>query len=70
MVLVQRAQLSAIIDFGCLGVGDLACDVIVMWNLICAQTRNVFSATLPIDEAARTCCFGWETVLHTCLRRL
>jgi aminoglycoside phosphotransferase (APT) family kinase protein len=50
-LLVQHGRLSAVIDFGSLGVGDPACDSIVAWNLLSAQTRDVFRAALPVDDA-------------------
>ena len=31
-LLAQQGRLSAVIDFGCLGVGDPACDLQVAWN--------------------------------------
>jgi aminoglycoside phosphotransferase (APT) family kinase protein len=58
-LLVQRGRLSAVIDFGCLGVGDPACDLQVAWNLLSAQTRDVFRAALPVDDATWTRGRGW-----------
>jgi aminoglycoside phosphotransferase (APT) family kinase protein len=37
-LLAQRGRLSAVIDFGCLGVGDPACDVMVAWMYLSADT--------------------------------
>lgn len=58
-LLVEEGRLSAVIDFGCLGVGDPACDVMVVWKVLSADTRDVFRAELAVDEAtwARSC--GW-----------
>jgi len=58
-LLVQQGQLSAVIDFGCLGVGDPACDLQVAWNLLSAQTRDVFRAALPVDDATWARGWGW-----------
>jgi len=52
-------RLTAVIDFGCLGVGDPACDLIVAWNLLPAETRNVFRAALRVDEATWDRARGW-----------
>jgi aminoglycoside phosphotransferase (APT) family kinase protein len=49
--LTVRGRLSGVIDFGGLGVGDPACDLIVAWNLFSAETRDVFRAALQVDEA-------------------
>lgn len=58
-LLVERGRISAVIDFGCLGVGDPACDLQVAWNLLSAETRGVFRAALPVDDAAWARGRGW-----------
>ncbi|GAC1565841.1 MAG: aminoglycoside phosphotransferase family protein [Ktedonobacteraceae bacterium] len=58
-LLVEQGRISAVIDFGCLGVGDPACDLIVAWNLLSAQTRDVFRASLPVDDATWARGRGW-----------
>jgi len=58
-LLVDRGRLSAVIDFGCLGVGDPACDLQVAWNLFSAQTRDVLRAALPVDDATWARGRGW-----------
>ncbi|MFC8826887.1 aminoglycoside phosphotransferase family protein [Streptomyces sp. NPDC057137] len=42
---------SAVIDFGGLGVGDPACDLMVAWTTLSAATRPVFRAALGVDDA-------------------
>jgi len=58
-LLVQQGRLSAVIDFGCLGVGDPACDLQVAWTFLSAQTRAVFCAALPVDDATWARGRGW-----------
>jgi aminoglycoside phosphotransferase (APT) family kinase protein len=58
-LLALQGRLSAVIDFGCLGVGDPACDVIVAWNLLTAETRDVFRAALQVDDATWARGRGW-----------
>jgi len=58
-LLLVDGRLSAVIDFGCLGVGDPACDLIVAWNLLPAETRNVFRAALRVDDATWERGRGW-----------
>ena len=58
-LLVQQGRLSAVIDFGCLGVGDPACDLSVAWNLLSAPTRESFRAALPVDDATWARGRGW-----------
>lgn len=58
-LLAQRGQLCAVIDFGCLGVGDPACDVMAAWLCLSAETRDVFRAILKVDDATWTRARGW-----------
>ncbi len=58
-LLVQQGRISAVIDFGCLGVGDPACELIVAWNLLSAQTRDVFRSALQVDDATWARGRGW-----------
>jgi aminoglycoside phosphotransferase (APT) family kinase protein len=58
-LLARQGRLSAVIDFGGLGVGDPACDLIVAWNLLSAGTRDVFRAALPVDDATWARGRGW-----------
>jgi len=50
-LLAQHGRITAVIDFGGLGVGDPACDLMVAWNLLSAETRDVFRAALTVDDA-------------------
>lgn len=58
-LLVEQGRISAVIDFGGLGVGDPACDLIVAWNYLSAQTRDIFRAALPVDDATWARGRGW-----------
>lgn len=58
-LLAVRGRLSAAIDFGCLGVGDPASDLMVAWNLFSAPARAAFRATLPVDDATWARGRGW-----------
>jgi aminoglycoside phosphotransferase (APT) family kinase protein len=49
---VRDGSLCAVIDFGCLGVGDPACDYATAWRMLPAQARPVFRAALQPDDAA------------------
>ncbi|RSM63116.1 phosphotransferase [Amycolatopsis sp. WAC 01376] len=50
-LLVDGDRLSAVIDFGCMGVGDPACDLFPAWNLLPADAREAFRETLDVDDA-------------------
>ena len=58
-LLAVEGQLSAVIDFGGLAVGDPACDLIVAWNLLSAESRTVFRTTLAVDDATWARGRGW-----------
>ena len=58
-LLVDRGTLSAVIDFGCLGVGDPACDVTIAWTFLSGDSREAFRARLPVDDATWARGRGW-----------
>jgi Phosphotransferase enzyme family len=58
-LLAVDGQLRAVIDFGCLGVGDPAGDLLVAWTWLRADTRAVFRAALSVDAATWTRGRGW-----------
>ena len=58
-LLATQGRLSGVIDFGCLGVGDPACDVMAAWMFLSAETRGVFRTALQVDEAAWARGRGW-----------
>ena len=58
-ILVRDGRLAAVIDFGCLGVGDPACDLIAAWNLLRGDAREAFRAGVGVDDAAWSRGRGW-----------
>ncbi|MFF2503292.1 aminoglycoside phosphotransferase family protein [Streptomyces sp. NPDC058067] len=58
-VLVADGRLSAVIDFGCLGLGDPAVDLIAAWYLLPAGARDVFRSGTGADDAAWARGRGW-----------
>jgi len=58
-LLVTRGRLSAVIDFGCSGVGDPACDVTIAWTLFSGESREAFRTALPVDSATWSQGRGW-----------
>jgi len=58
-LLTVAGRLSAVIDFGELGIGDPACDLIIAFTLMSAGSRAVFRATLGVDDATWTRGRGW-----------
>lgn len=58
-LLAQQGQMNAVIDFGGLGVGDPACDLMVAWNLFSGESREAFRAALSPDAATWARGRGW-----------
>lgn len=58
-LLVRKGQLSAVIDFGQLCIGDPACDLAIAWTLFRGESRNAFRAALPLDKATWARARGW-----------
>ena len=58
-LLVVDGRLSAVIDFGCLNVGDPACDLQPAWNVFAGESRTRYRAELDVDEASWLRGRGW-----------
>jgi aminoglycoside phosphotransferase (APT) family kinase protein len=58
-LLAVQGRLTAVIDFGGLGVGDPACDVMAGWTFLTADTRDIFRAALQVDNATWARGRGW-----------
>ncbi|HEV8251600.1 MAG TPA: aminoglycoside phosphotransferase family protein [Gaiellaceae bacterium] len=58
-LLVRDGRLSGVIDFGCVGVGDPACDVMVAWKMLPPDARGLFRAALSVDDATWARASAW-----------
>ena len=58
-LLVKQGRLCAVIDFGCSGVGDPACDMTIAWTLLSGNSRSAFRAALSVDDATWARARGW-----------
>ncbi|GII57917.1 aminoglycoside phosphotransferase [Planotetraspora thailandica] len=58
-LLTADGRLSAVIDFGGLGIGDPACDLTIAFTLMSADSRAGFRAALGVDDATWTRGRGW-----------
>jgi aminoglycoside phosphotransferase (APT) family kinase protein len=57
--LVRAGRICAVIDWGSMGVGDPACDVMVAWKLHSREARDAFRKALPTDDATWERARGW-----------
>lgn len=58
-ILLKNQKLTAVIDFGCMGVGDPACDLVIAWTLLKNDSRNIFKSTLHLDKDSWNRAKGW-----------
>jgi aminoglycoside phosphotransferase (APT) family kinase protein len=58
-VLLRGDRLHAVIDFGGVGVGDPACDLMPAWNLLPREVRARFRDALGTDQATWRRGRGW-----------
>ncbi|MGY3128912.1 aminoglycoside phosphotransferase (APT) family kinase protein [Agrococcus sp. UYP33] len=58
-LLVRDGALSAVIDFGCSGVGDTACDTVILWTHPHGAVRGVYRRELGIGDATWARGRGW-----------
>lgn len=58
-ILVADNRLRAVIDFGVLGVGDPAVDLIPAWNLFTGSARATFRSIVDADKATWERGRGW-----------
>ena len=57
--LVRGGRITGVIDWGSMGVGDPACDVMVAWKLHSAAARDGFREALKTDDATWERARGW-----------
>ena len=58
-LLLRDGRLAAVIDFGCSGVGDPACDLVIAWTFLSGQSREAFRVALPLDAGTWARGRGW-----------
>ena len=58
-LLNSGGKLSGVIDWGLMGVGDPACDLIVAWNLFSNKSRALFRSATRVDDATWLRGRGW-----------
>jgi len=58
-LLVNQGRLSAVIDFGGLGVGDPACDMVIAWTFLEPKSRAEFRSAIDVDDVIWARGRGW-----------
>ena len=58
-LIARSGALAGVIDFGLMGVGDPAVDVMVAWTLFDVEARTAFRTALDVDDAMWQRSKGW-----------
>ena len=58
-LLTRNGALTAVIDFGTLGIGDPACDTVIAWTHLDATSRATFRRTLGVERDTWARGRGW-----------
>ena len=58
-LLIERGRITAVIDFGGVGVGDPACDLVPAWSVLSGATRLLFRSLLAVDDSTWVRGRGW-----------
>jgi aminoglycoside phosphotransferase (APT) family kinase protein len=58
-LLVHGGRLAAVIDFGSMGVGDVACDLTIAWTFFTGSARQSFLSGVTTDESTWRRAQGW-----------
>ena len=58
-LLVRQGRLGAVIDFGCSGVGDPACDLTIAWTFFSGESREAFRSAVSLDHSTWARARGW-----------
>lgn len=58
-LLVRDGRICAIIDFGGVGVGDPACDMMAAWTVLTAKQRDIFRDHAQVDDNTWDRGRGW-----------
>ncbi len=58
-ILVKNRKLAAVIDWGAMGVGDPACDLVIAWTFLEKESRDIFKSNLGLDSDTWLRARGW-----------
>ena len=58
-LLVRDGRLSAVLDFGTLGVGDPSVDLVAAWEVLDPESRVTFRRAVDVDDATWQRAMGW-----------
>ncbi|MET0526681.1 MAG: aminoglycoside phosphotransferase family protein [Nocardioides sp.] len=59
LLVAEDGRLSAVLDFGTLGVGDPAVDLVAAWEVLDPESRETFRRAVDVDDATWWRAMGW-----------
>lgn len=68
-LLIKDSRLNAVIDFGCMGTGDPACDLVISWTLLDSESRAIFQEEVGLDTETWNRARGWA-LWKDCFKRV
>ena len=63
LTIAKNGKITAVVDFGCSGIGDPAVDLMVAWSLLTQDTRQIFRTVVAPDDATWERARGWVVFL-------
>ncbi|HCU06306.1 MAG TPA: acetyltransferase [Holosporales bacterium] len=58
-ILINDNKLSGVIDFGGMGIGDPACDLVIAWTFLKGKSQEIFKQAMGLDADTWTRARGW-----------
>ncbi|WP_216822363.1 aminoglycoside phosphotransferase family protein [Sphingorhabdus sp. EL138] len=58
-IIVRDGKLAAVIDFGGMGGGDPACDLVLAWTFLTRESRAIFKSRMDMDSNTWARARGW-----------
>ncbi|GAA0475004.1 hypothetical protein GCM10009096_15760 [Parasphingorhabdus litoris] len=58
-IIVKDRKLAAVIDFGGMGIGDPACDLVLAWTFLTPESRGIFKSHMEMDNETWNRARGW-----------
>lgn len=68
-IIIKDGKLAGVIDFGGMGVGDPACDLVIAWTFLSGKAHEIFIEAMKLDSdtwlRAKAWCL-WKTTFELC----
>ncbi len=58
-IIIKNRRPTAIIDFGGMGIGDPACDLVIAWTFLNGASRKIFKSQMDLDHNTWNRARGW-----------